>query len=805
MSVSVAHVELPPEVRSLIQSVRLRLRRYALLSGAFGVIIAAVVAFWVTMGLDSGWFALQRLELPVGLRAALLAMMLAGGLWLLIRDVAQPLLRQLHDRDLALLVERRFPAFQDRLITAVEGAEGLPVNGSLSAQMLTKTVSATVELSQSTEINNVFDDKPLKQRGWIAGLLLLSVAGLGAAAPESIPRWWNAFVRCEPVYHERTTSLDVRVVQQPDDRRIAFRTESGRSVYRHPRGNDLELELSVPEEMSPSGEPWVVPERVRVDVRRSDGSTSRTYVAATSGNLFRYVVTRLQDDLQIDILAGDFRIPQPLFIQSVAPPALDSVVLGCDYPKYTRWNELRETTLAITGSEASLPVGTQFALSACSSKSLQSVRITTDTFDLQGDSEASLLEYRDSNAVVDGPPLLSSDGLMITARFLLDATTQPVDGHFDIEAIRSEDETLIIRPGTALKFSLHDQDNVISTRPLVFRIVGVADRAPVIDTQVDGIDRAVTRRAVIPFVGSIRDDYGLKSAGFEFLVDDESKWRPRPFSSPLSPDVTQYVLGRESDTNLTEGRRPEFFDVQPLDLTEGQTLSLAIVGTDGCEIGDAHVSRGDPVVFRIVSNEELLALLYTREINLRRRFEDVIRELEEVRDDLSFHRQVAKRVEGDGDSAKPEDRAGLTTSATRSGNVLRRQTNELKSIVLGFDSIIQQLINNAVPPAQLSQVMKENIVRPLQRVVNDDLPKADRSVSRFRVAASSRQPVADLIVDAEHEVTNVVVSLKRVLEEVRDMAEFHEVLSDLRAMQEEQKRILQDTKRLKRKQLIDEL
>ena len=131
--------------------------------------------------------------------------------------------------------------------------------------------------------------------------------------------------------------------------------------------------------------------------------------------------------------------------------------------------------------------------------------------------------------------------------------------------------------------------------------------------------------------------------------------------------------------------------------------------------------------------------------------------------------------------------------------------NELKSIVLGFDTIIQQLINNAVPPARLSEAMRDNIVKPLQQVVTDDLPRADRSVSRFRVAATSRQPVMELIEDAEREVSQVVVLLKRVLEDVRDMAEFHEVLADLRAMQEEQKRIMRETKRLHARGLNDEL
>ena len=58
---------------------------------------------------------------------------------------------------------------------------------------------------------------------------------------------------------------------------------------------------------------------------------------------------------------------------------------------------------------------------------------------------------------------------------------------------------------------------------------------------------------------------------------------------------------------------------------------------------------------------------------------------------------------------------------------------------------------------------------------------------------------------SENEVGRVIARLKQVLENVRDMAEFHEVLSDLRALREVQKQIYQDTKRLKRQTLIEDL
>ena len=212
------------------------------------------------------------------------------------------------------------------------------------------------------------------------------------------------------------------------------------------------------------------------------------------------------------------------------------------------------------------------------------------------------------------------------------------------------------------------------------------------------------------------------------------------------------------------------------------------------------------MLFRIVSNEELLSLLYTREINLRRRFDEVLHELQQARDDLAFHEQVARRIEdADDGNNRSEDHIGLTTCATRSGDVLRRQANELKSILLGFDGIIRQLINNSVPPAQLSETMTTNIVTPLEQIVEHELPRADRTLSRFRVAATSRQPVADLVVESELEVSRVIAKLKLVLQNVKSMAEFHEALSDLKALLEDQQRVLNDTKQLKRRRLIEDL
>jgi cysteine sulfinate desulfinase/cysteine desulfurase-like protein len=188
-------------------------------------------------------------------------------------------------------------------------------------------------------------------------------------------------------------------------------------------------------------------------------------------------------------------------------------------------------------------------------------------------------------------------------------------------------------------------------------------------------------------------------------------------------------------------------------------------------------------------------LLYSREINLRRRFEEVIQELERVRDDLQFHQDVAWRVETEGPDSKAEDRIGLTTCATRCGNSLRRQSNELTAVAESFEEIVLQLINNAIPPQQLAEAMRKNIVRPLLTITEAPMDMADRSVSEFRVAATSGSAASSLVAASVRDVSSVIGQLRGILGNVRDMAEFHEALRDLKDILEEQQRILNETKK----------
>jgi hypothetical protein len=122
---------------ALLGAVRSRLRRTVALGGV------ARLAVLLVVGTGAAVLADRMLFLPGGLRLALLLGLLALAGVIVWRRLIRPLRVPLSDRDLASFVERRVPALEGRLLTAVDGialdeaergrlAAALPAGGARS-------------------------------------------------------------------------------------------------------------------------------------------------------------------------------------------------------------------------------------------------------------------------------------------------------------------------------------------------------------------------------------------------------------------------------------------------------------------------------------------------------------------------------------------------------------------------------------------------------------------------------------------------------------------------------------------------
>lgn len=128
------------------------------------------------------------------------------------------LFRSFRTKALALVLERRFPELDDRLVTAVEAAEGLAETDSpVTAAMLQKTLTDVAQVTKRLDLGSVFDSQPLRRAAMIAVGLVCSVLGLSVVDSAAMERWVAGYLELREAYWPRETELAVKVVVQPGD------------------------------------------------------------------------------------------------------------------------------------------------------------------------------------------------------------------------------------------------------------------------------------------------------------------------------------------------------------------------------------------------------------------------------------------------------------------------------------------------------------------------------------------------------------------------------------------------------------
>ena len=294
---------LPPEIIAVLDRLRGRIRRYVLVEGSALVVVVLGLLFWFSLALDWGYFAASTLELPVWFRKAfmivtLCVLALCIAVWVILRAF-----RGARAKALALVLERRFPELNDRLITAVELADANTGRESdLTLSMIHRTIDDVVEATRRIELDAVFNRAPLRRAAVAALVLVASIGGLAIANNEALARWKRAFVSWDDEYWDRKTELVVKVVAQPGDRVREFQN----GEYRHPRGADLALLVEVPEGRD-------VPERVQLhyDLDGRQGSAS-VWLSRFGDRQFRHTVSGLLDGMALRVRGGDYTNRRPL-------------------------------------------------------------------------------------------------------------------------------------------------------------------------------------------------------------------------------------------------------------------------------------------------------------------------------------------------------------------------------------------------------------------------------------------------------------------------------------------------------------
>lgn len=812
---------IPAELTDLLNRLRGKIRKYILLEGSAKLLAVVGLVFWFSFVVDWAYFQLSHLELPVWYRASFILIALATIVFLAGSFILIRLLKKMRTKALALVLERRFPELNDRLATAIELHDSNEPQNALTQAMLQRTVNEVTEGSRQLPLEEVFDKRPLKRAVLWSCLLLVSILVLAIFNQPAMARWAKGYLELRSDYWNRETGLVVKVIAQPGDRIKEFTNQT----YKHGLGNDLTLLVETVEGKK-------IPERVQLTYRTQNGrGGGRTVMSRLGEGRFKHTITDLLDGIQIWVSGNDFTNPEPYLVETVETPVLDQIQLECYYPEYTGLNQLDPETnqplpdvQTVQGTQISLPVNTKFEMVSTANKPITRFSFETDQMKLQLEQNPtevtretnSFLAWKNPQGeIVQQVPLTSShlnqmcgsDGVTFRIPFTLVANDQNEIAISDKAIL----ESIPLIADQPVRIYLEDADGLLVTEPIQLSINGISDQPPKVDTRLTGIGTSITRKAMVPVEGIITDEYGIETARFDFLVDQDTNFRPRPFRKKPSGNPKEFSLQR------SENEAWERFEVLPLDLKVGQKLSLTVQAEDADNLSGPHQVHGETFHFEIVTDEELLSILYSKELNLRKRFEQIYKEVTQTRDDLTQRMEQLqqsqtikqKQKAGQSDTKWPEIlkeiQNAVAISADRSLYGTRKNATETASIVESFHDIRDELVNNGVATVQIMSRIDDKILKPLTMIHEQDFPDLDQQLGLFRFAIEKNNDPLSEIQGSVELLDALLFRMKNVLNEMQDLLEFHEAIEMLKNLIEREKKLSEDTKKFRKNKLLDRL
>ncbi len=437
-------------------------RRLYALDGASRLLLVTTVAAFVTFLLDWSVYHFLSEELPRGARLVLLTA--AGGalLWSAARHLLYPLRRPITDDDLALCIERRFPALQDRLISAVQlarVAEDPSWRTFNSPALVENLITEAREETRRINFRGILSPRGVRR----TALLSVAAAALGAtlvaAHPLEASIWIQRLLGGSAKWPRQTF---LRVVDPP--RFIA-------------RGDDCVITVRA------SGR---IPDRAVIHHRLEGGETGAarmdgTPVAASpEGDYreFRHEFPRVVESFSFSVRAGDDETDWQR-IEVRTAPSLESIAKWLRPPKHLPMTETPEEAPE-EGGNIKAPVGTEVRIRVVANEPLTAAWILF----------ASRPDKREPLAFAADP----------------------------LRPKRVVAGTLTVRTNDEYRLELTGENGLGNREPIRFSILAVPDASPAIRVLEPGADRIATPDAVWPLQIETTDDYGIRTVRLVWWV-----------------------------------------------------------------------------------------------------------------------------------------------------------------------------------------------------------------------------------------------------------------------------------------------
>lgn len=784
---------IPIRIGQKLSDLRGLISRFVVSQALIMLAIWFVASFWIFGLIDYLPTKFGSAESPQIVRIVMLGLLVGISIYLLYRFLWQLWRVRWSDSSLALLIEKQYSEFQSSLVTTVQAASP-SATANVSSSEEHPARSGLLELArerasqqiESVDVNSIVRFRPLQMQLVALGVLLALSCIVALSQPTWTAHWANRLFALSNVPWPRATELGVDGVE------MDVPTFTGRNVRQRYMVKFLDGVASVPKGQSCqlrtfaklSGK--IVPDVCTVYYQDTAGNRGRANMRrlAPEAKQQSFVLDgppleSVNESLWLSVAGGDSRISN-LQLKSVDSPLVSLMQLDVTYPEY-----LQRSTKTTWGHESvpyrigsRLPQGTQLDLVVQTNKPIDRCEYVIVR---SGDDKEKAELPEETITVPTG-----------TSEFRLPIGT--LDSNVMVE------------------LRLWGSDGICSTRVQQYVVSTITDQPPQVDLVLQGIGTAITENAVLPVSGKVKDDYDVKQAWLETVLDENT------------PNRT--ALEVQSDGKATSQIDLKAMrDGGQLVAKVGSTLGLTLAAEDYLDLSSQpHVGRASPIQLGIVTPDQLLIILERRELAMRARLEQIIGELSQMRDLLL---NIQKGNQPDGTNSASKDLPGESVDTPDSPvennsarqlrmQILRSQQTaaqmtksegELRGVEKEIHQINQELINNRIDSADRRTRLEDKIRKPLL-VVLDQMwqPMANDILAIEKSYSKTVQPDTSLteLMPSSIAKNNAIISaLTVILNDMINIQDFNEVVDMVRGMLDDQNKVLQKTKQEQKQQLLD--
>jgi hypothetical protein len=837
-----AMLDVPQPIVGLLAALRRRIRWYVWIEGLTLAVAWLGLAFWISLAIDWVPVTFGHDEPTRPLRVAILSVavvVLAGLLfWYIVRRAFV----SFRDRSMAVVLERTFRDFDDSLLTTVEMAQQPEHAATFNRDMLQRTCAQALAKAGHVQLTRVFNPLPLWRNGLLAAALTGSVIAFAVLVPQAFATWARRMLLLEDLRWERRHHVAI-----DEDRVIKVGRGSNVTVHASAFDHVWQPDPSAPDRTQRV--PKQLPDVVRIYYSMQGTTVSETMVregAPQDGRQhYTHTFQGLPDSVDYYIIGGDHRV-EGYRIEVVDNPTAE-LALYCEYPPYmvdTEHNLYTPREIPVSGA-MQLPQGTRVTVRARANKPLVSAlvhRVGSEPSGPLAAADGNLLSRRGDSyfeyVLESLPPetvqleflLLDTDGIRSPqpVRLSLQGVVDEPP-HLDVR-LRGIGEAVTPSVFIPLAGTMTD-DYGIRRLSWTFQIIDGDQRRPELKLPLARDPQG--RRNLVFDKDSPPEILDPRELHREYLRQQgkdpsQTSHAPTP-QVPLLPADDDEQPARQGPTPPASG------PLSPFELRPGNRVLLMVHAYDGREIrlpiaphfdalrhafpaagdvlvhawaigsGDAagttvrilgpNRGQSQPFSLEVVTPERFRAILAKKELNLRKRFEDIIGEV------LATRRSLVEWVTAPGAGTPRESENGPPPISPQTLVLQLRQNSsknagEVEGVAIGFDEITEEFRTNRLDDfTELEQRLQGAIARPLHHVAGPMFDQLDARLAALEQAVRSGTSLEQPLLEAQLQIDQVLAAMERILNSMLELESYEEAIALIQEIIELQTEILERTQK----------